>query len=42
MVTVLRKRVDAYFRVVTKNLRDLAPKNFKYSLVIEATKVIEF
>jgi hypothetical protein len=40
MVSILRKRVDGYYRVVVKNLRDLAPKNIKYSLVIEATKMI--
>ena len=42
MVAVLRKRIDAYYKVVTKNLRDLAPKNIKFSLLIEATKTIEF
>jgi hypothetical protein len=40
MVSILRKRIDAYYRVVVKNIRDLAPKNIKYSLVIEATKMI--
>lgn len=42
MVALLRKRIDSYYKVVIRNLRDLAPKNIKYSLVIEATKTIEF
>lgn len=40
MVDVLRNRINAYYRVVIKNLRDLAPKNIKYSLIVEATKAI--
>lgn len=40
MISVLRKRIDAYYRVVIKNLRDLAPKNIKYSLIVAATKEI--
>lgn len=42
VVLVLRKRVDAYYRVVVKNLRDLIPKNIKYFMLQEATKKIEF
>lgn len=42
MILVLRKRVDAYYRVVVKSLRDLIPKNIKYLLIVEATKKIEF
>lgn len=34
LAEVLRRRIDAYYRVVLKNLRDLAPKNIKYSLII--------
>lgn len=40
MVNVLRKRIDAYYKVVTKNLRDLVPKNIKYGFLVEATKTI--
>lgn len=40
MISILRKRIDAYYRVVIKNLRDLVPKNVKYSLLVEATKTI--
>lgn len=42
LAEVLRRRIDAYYKVVLKNLRDLAPKNIKYSLIIQATKTIEF
>ncbi len=42
MAALLRKRIDSYYKVVIRNLRDLAPKNIKYSLVVEATKTIEF
>lgn len=34
LAEVLRRRIDAYYKVVLKNLRDLAPKNIKYSLII--------
>ena len=40
IIIVLRKRVDAYFRIVVKNLRDIIPKNVKYMLISEATKKI--
>jgi hypothetical protein len=40
MVAVLRRRIDAYYKVVIKNLRDIGPKNIKYSLTFEATKTI--
>lgn len=42
MVDILRKRINAYYRVIVKNLRDLAPKNIKYFLIVEATKTLEF
>lgn len=42
MVDILRKRINAYYRVIVKNLRDLAPKNIKYLLIVEATKTLEF
>ncbi len=34
MIGSLRSRIDAYYKVVIKNLRDIAPKNIKYSLII--------
>lgn len=34
MVDILRKRINAYYRVIVKNLRDLAPKNIKYQLIV--------
>ena len=40
MIIVLRKRVDAYYKIVVKNLRDLIPKNMKFMLIYEATKTI--
>ena len=42
MILVLRKRVDAYYKVVVKGLRDMIPRNIKYFLITEATKKIEF
>ena len=42
MIIVLRKRVDAYYKIVVKNLRDLIPKNIKLMLIYDATKKIEF
>lgn len=33
MILVLRKRVNAYYQIVIRNLRDLIPKNIKYMLV---------
>ena len=42
MVMILKKRINAYYKVLIRNLRDLGPKNIKYSLIVEATKVIEF
>lgn len=42
MILVLRKRVDSYYKVVVKNLRDLIPKNIKYYLIQEATRKMEF
>lgn len=38
MIETMRKRINAYYRVLIKNLRDLAPKNIKYSLIVAATK----
>lgn len=34
MIMVLKKRINAYYKVLIKNLRDLAPKNIKYSLIV--------
>lgn len=31
---VLKKRINAYYKVMIRNLRDLAPKNIKYSLIV--------
>ena len=42
MILVLRKRVNAYYQIVVRNLRDLIPKNIKYMLCQEATKKMEF
>ena len=42
MILVLRKRVDAYYKVIVTALRDLIPKNIKYMLMHQATKKIEF
>ena len=42
MILVLRKRVDAYYKVVVKALRDIIPRNIKYLLIHEATKKIQF
>lgn len=42
MILVLKKKINAYYKVLIRNLRDLGPKNIKYSLTIEATKAIEF
>ena len=42
MIPLLRKRVDAYYRVIVKNLRDIIPKNINLFLIHEATKKIEF
>jgi hypothetical protein len=39
-IGILRKRIDSYYRLVVKNLRDLVPKNIKFTLLIEATKMI--
>lgn len=42
MIIVLKRRINAYYKVLIRNLRDLGPKNIKYSLLVEATKAIEF
>ena len=42
IIIVLRKRINAYYKVVVINLRDLIPKNIKYLLLMEANKKIEF
>lgn len=34
MVHVLKKRINAYYKVLIRNLRDLGPKNIKYSLIV--------
>ena len=36
LIVILRKRVEAYYKVVVKNLRDLVPKNIKHTLLKKA------
>lgn len=42
MVLELKKRVNIYYKVTVKNLRDLIPRNIKYFILDKAVKNIEF
>jgi hypothetical protein len=42
MVLELKKRVNIYYKVTVKNLRDLIPRNIKYFILDRAVKNIEF
>lgn len=42
MVFELRKRIDAYFKIMVRNLRDLIPKQVSYFILVKGTKEIQF
>lgn len=42
LVYELRKRIDAYFKIIVRNLRDLIPKQVSYFILIKGTKEIQF
>lgn len=42
MVYQLRKRIDAYFKIIARNLRDLIPKQISYFMLVKGTKEIQF
>jgi hypothetical protein len=42
MILQLKKRVNVYYKLTVKNLRDTVPKNIKYIILEKAVKQIEF
>lgn len=42
MILQLKKRVNVYYKLTVKNLRDTVPKNIKYFILDQAVKNIEF
>lgn len=42
LVYELRKRIDAYYKLVVRNLRDLIPKQVFNFLIIKCMKELEF
>ncbi len=42
IIVVLRKRVEAYYKVIVKNLKDLIPKNIKHIMLSKAIDTLEF
>ena len=42
LVYELRKRLDAYFKIVVRNLRDSIPKQVSYFIIVKGTKEIQF
>ncbi len=38
LVYELRKRIDSYFKIVVRNLRDLIPKQVSYFILVKGTK----
>lgn len=42
LVYELRKRIDAYYKLVVRNLRDLIPKQIFNFLLIKCIKELEF
>jgi hypothetical protein len=38
LVYELRKRIDAYFKIVVRNLRDIIPKQVSYFILVKGTK----
>lgn len=41
-VLEFKRRVNVYYKLTVKNLRDLIPKNVKYLILQESIKTIEF
>ncbi len=42
LVFELRKRIDAYFKLVVRNLRDLVPKQISYFQLVQGPKELQF
>ena len=42
LVFELRKRIDSYYKLVVRNLRDLVPKQVFNFLIIKCLKQMEF
>ena len=42
LVYELRKRIDAYMKIVVRNLRDIIPKQVSYFILVKGTKEMQF
>lgn len=42
MILELKKRVNIYYKITVKNLREIIPKNIKYTLVFALFREIQF
>jgi hypothetical protein len=42
LIYELRKRIDAYYKLVVRNLRDLVPKQIMNFLICKSLKELEF
>ena len=42
MIAVLKKRVNIYYKIIVKNLREIIPRNIKYIIMNKTVSKIEY